>query len=325
MFASASNYAKSVDSVMLYIIGVSFLLLLIVTIAMIYFVVRYNRKRNPVASQIEGNKTLEIVWVVIPVLLVLSMFYFGYVSFKTSREVPPDAMVVKVTAKMWAWNFTYPNGKQSDTLVVPVGKPIKFEITSIDVNHSFYIPAFRIKEDAVPGRENYMVVHPKEVGAYDIACAEYCGLQHSLMYTKIFVVPEEEFSLWYEGKVDNTFINTYLASHSSDYRRLLQTNYAILVAKGCIQCHSLDGTKGYGPSFANLNRGYAAVKFNGKDTLVAINKDYLKRAIYQPSEEIVLGYEKNKMTHFTQRLTDDEVNFIVDLLYDNFVQEDGNK
>lgn len=105
MFQIASDYAKNVDNVMLYIIGIAVLLLLIITFAMIYFVIRYNRKRNPVASQIEGNKTIEIIWIIVPVALVLTMFFYSYDVFKQARAVPPNALNINVEAKMWAWKF----------------------------------------------------------------------------------------------------------------------------------------------------------------------------------------------------------------------------
>lgn len=320
MWQAASEYAKSVDNVMLYIVAISVALLLIVTIAMIYFVIKYQRKKNPVAKQIEGNKALEVIWVLVPVGLVLSMFFYSYDVFKIGRRVPPNALTVRVEAKMWAWKFSYENGKTTDTLFIPVGRPVKFLITSVDVNHSFYIPAFRIKEDAVPGRENYMVVEPKEIGSFDIACAEYCGLNHSLMYSKVYVVPENEFSQWLNGEVDDNYLRKYVASHTGSYKDYLTGSYAILFAKGCIQCHSLDERKSIGPSFVALGRGTADVNFNGKDTSIAIDKNYIKQSILNPNLHIVRGYEKIKMPNTQNILKEDELSYIVDLLYTNFVK-----
>lgn len=320
MFQSATDYARNVDNVMLYIIGIAVVLLLIITFAMIYFVIRYNRKRNPVAQQIEGNKTIEIIWILVPVALVLSMFFYSYDVFKQARAVPADALNIKVEAKMWAWKFHYPNGKTTDTLFVPAGKSIKFTITSVDVNHSFYIPAFRIKEDAVPGRENYMVVQPKEIGSFDIACAEYCGLNHSLMYSKVYVVPEKEFSQWLNGEVDEGYLRKYVVAHTGGYKDYLTGSYAILFAKGCVQCHSIDERKSIGPSFTELRRGVANVASNGKDTAIAIDKNYIRQSIINPELHIVRGYEKIKMTNPSNILTDKELDYIVDLLYNNFVK-----
>ncbi len=196
MFNDATNYAQQVDEVMLFIVISSVILLLIVTVAMIYFVIRYNKKRNPVASQISGNTKLEVFWIAIPTVLVLFMFYFGYAIFHESRVVPKGALIVKVVGRMWEWKFEYNNGKDSKELYLPSGKPVKLELTTLDVNHSFYIPAFRIKEDVVAGRENYMVVLPQKLGTYDIVCAQYCGFHHSLMHTYLHVVSNDDFMKW---------------------------------------------------------------------------------------------------------------------------------
>jgi cytochrome c oxidase subunit 2 len=111
--------------------------------------------------------------------------------------VPPDAMTIKVTARMWKWSFEYENKKQTDSLLyVPLNKPVKLEISSIDVNHSLYIPAYRVKEDAVPGRINYLWFLPNELGEYEILCAEYCGLSHAYMQGRVIVLTENEFNKW---------------------------------------------------------------------------------------------------------------------------------
>lgn len=196
MLADATNYVKDVDNVMIYIVVISVIFLLGITFAMIYFVIKYNRKRHPVAVNIHGNIWIEIVWVVVPTLLALSMFYYGFTNFSILRRIPKDAMVIKVTGQMWKWSFTYANGKKYDTLYVPVNKNIKLELNSIDVNHSFYIPAFRIKEDVVPGRTDYLVFNAQEQGRYDVECAEYCGMKHSYMLNKVVVLPQNDFESW---------------------------------------------------------------------------------------------------------------------------------
>jgi cytochrome c oxidase subunit 2 len=188
---------QQVDNEFIFIVAISVFFLLLITVAMIYFVIRYRKSKNPVASNITGNTTLEVLWTVIPLVLVLLIFYYGWAGFKTMRDIPPDALTVKVTARMWRWSFEYPNGKQSDSLLyVPVGKPIKCEIRSLDVNHSFYIPAYRTKEDAIPGRTNHMWFLPDKLGSYDILCAEYCGLNHSYMRGKVVVMSEHDFYEW---------------------------------------------------------------------------------------------------------------------------------
>lgn len=193
-----------VDNSFIFITAISVILLLGITVAMIYFVYRYSEKNNPKADQsITGNTTLEILWTIIPLILVLAMFFYGYEGFKEMRNVPPNAMVVKVTGKMWFWHFEYENKKTSDTLLVlPQGKDVKFELMSADVIHSFYVPAFRVKEDCIPGKTNYMWFHTTNIGVFDIQCAEYCGLNHSYMLGKLKVVPEKEYLEWV-NKIDS--------------------------------------------------------------------------------------------------------------------------
>jgi len=187
-----------VDNIFILIVSISVFFLLLIAVAMVYFVIRYNRRRHPVSENITGNTTLEILWTVIPLILVMIIFYYGWVGFKTMRTVPPDAMVIKVTGSMWRWSFEYDNKKTMDSsFYVPVGKPIKMEIHSNDVNHSFFLPDFRIKEDAIPGRTNYLWFHPVQEGTYQVMCAEYCGMNHSYMLAKLIVMPEDKFWKWY--------------------------------------------------------------------------------------------------------------------------------
>ena len=200
---------QSVDTTFLIIAGISFFFLALVSVAMFYFMFKYSRKKNPVATDITGNTTVEILWTVIPTILVMVMFFYGYSGFKLMRNAPADAMTVKVIGRMWVWNYEYENGIKSDTLFVPTGKPIKLELNSVDVNHSFYIPAFRIKEDAVPGRKNYLWFEPTEDGEYFVEFAEYCGLSHSYMLSKIVSLPKDKYDAWYNApRIDTTKLKT---------------------------------------------------------------------------------------------------------------------
>lgn len=207
MFPAPTSTVEAVDSVMLYIVAISVILLLGITAVMIYFVFKYNRKKGHEPQDIHGSILLETIWIAIPTLLVLTMFYYGYEGFKEIRKDSKDAFVIQVRAKMWQWDFRYDNGKNFDTLYVPVNKPIRLELQSLDVNHSLYIPAFRIKEDAIAGgKTNTLSFTPEQVGSYDIACAEFCGLKHSMMYTKIVVMPQDDFAAWHDAKKDTSNI-----------------------------------------------------------------------------------------------------------------------
>lgn len=197
MFKGASPFSDFIDADLLFVVGVSSLVLLGLLIAMVTFVVRYSRKKNPHPTNIEGNLPLEILWTVIPLGLFMYMFYLGWDGYKRISTIPEGALPIKVTARMWSWTFEYPNGVQTDTLSIPVNTPMKLTLRSMDVNHSLYIPAFHIKKDVIPNRENTMWFKTPRAASYDIACAEYCGLRHSYMYTKVVARDSTGFEAWY--------------------------------------------------------------------------------------------------------------------------------
>lgn len=202
MFDGVSNFVNSVDGTFLFTLIVSVFFLVLITVLMIVFVIKYSRKRNPKGKNIHGNMALEITWTGIPTILVMIMFWFGWQGYKEMVDVPEDAMPVNVTAQMWKWTFKYENGKTTDSLYVPVNKPIKLILHSNDVNHAFFVPAFRLKKDVFPNRERIAWFIAEKTGRYNIACAEYCGLHHSYMYSRIIVMPEEEFKNWMYGISD---------------------------------------------------------------------------------------------------------------------------
>ena len=186
-----------VDRVFLYIISFAIFFLVLITTLMIYFVFRYRASKHPRPVDIRGNTKLEIAWMVIPTLIALSMFYFGWQSYLGLRNVPPGAVEINVSAQMYSWEFTYPNGKTSeDLLMVPQGKPIKLNITSKDVIHSFSLPAFRIKVDAVKGMQTYTWFRAGKPGQYKIFCTEYCGIGHSKMIADLKIVAPQAYQNW---------------------------------------------------------------------------------------------------------------------------------
>lgn len=193
------NPVKGVDIAFWYILGLSILLLTAITVVMIYFVIRYSRKNNPEPSDIRDNWMLEVVWTVIPTIIALSMFTIGWTSYLGLRNVPEGALEIDVIGQMYSWIFVYPNDKETeDELVVPEGKAIKLNITSEDVLHSFSLPAFRVKVDAVRGIETYAWFQADRVGEFDILCVEYCGVDHAYMTAKLKIIPEEEYLEWLE-------------------------------------------------------------------------------------------------------------------------------
>lgn len=204
MDSNPTAYVQTVDSTMTFIIVVSLIFLLGITATMIYFVFKYNRKKGHKPVDIHGSILLETIWFVIPTILVMTMFYFGFIGYSQLKTIPDDALEINVVARMWDWDFVYENGVNLDTLYVPVNKSIKLNMISLDVNHSFYVPAFRIKQDVIGGSSHYLVFKPEKVGSYNIACAEYCGLNHSKMYTKLVVLDDVEYKNWYSKNSPDT-------------------------------------------------------------------------------------------------------------------------
>lgn len=190
---------KGIDLAFWYILGISVILLTGITAVMIYFVIRYRRDKHPVPADIRDNLNLEVVWTVIPTIIALTMFWVGWKSYIGLRVVPEDALEIEVAGQMYSWIFIYENDKETENeLVVPYGRPIKLNISSWDVLHSFFIPAYRIKVDSVPGMYTYVWFNADREGEFDILCTEYCGVDHSAMVAKLKIVPEQEYLEWLE-------------------------------------------------------------------------------------------------------------------------------
>ncbi len=197
------NPVEQIDQAFLYIAGFSFVLLLLITATMAYFVFRYRRSAHPVSADIRGNWKLEFVWIVIPTIVALSMFWVGWSSYTGLRNVPAGALEIDVIGQKYAWLFVYPNEKEAvNEFVVPLGKPVKLNITSDDVLHSFFLPAYRIKVDAVGGMETFAWFMADRLGEYDVHCAEYCGTGHAEMNAKLKIVDPPLYAAWLESDED---------------------------------------------------------------------------------------------------------------------------
>ncbi|MCX6258358.1 MAG: cytochrome c oxidase subunit II [Bacteroidia bacterium] len=301
MFSGASNYVRSTDLAFTIIFGISLFLLVLITSIMIYFLIRYNRKRNPVATQVKSSNALEITWTLVPIILVMIMFYYGWTGFEPMRNVPKDAMEIKAIGRMWTWSFAYNNGKVSDKLYVPFGKPVKINLMSEDVIHSLYIPAFRIKEDAVPGKNNYLWFIPEHPGTYDVMCAEYCGMRHSYMITQVNVMPEDSFNIW---------LNAGASASASP----VEQGYQLIKDNGCIGCHSTDGTKLVGPSFRGSFGVKKTVISAGKEHEITVDKDYIYKSIVDPNADIVKGFNLGIMPSFKNKISDQDIDKISDYI-----------
>ena len=302
----ASNFVHGVDKAFLVVLSISFFFLIGLTVVMIYFMYRYNNKRNPVATQIHGSTTLEIVWTVIPFLLTMVMFYYGWAGWKPMQKAPKDAMKVTVYARMWNFSYEYENGKRTDTLYLPKDKPVKLNLKAMDVLHSLYIPAFRVKQDMVPNKENnFMWFEPQRVGMYEIYCAEYCGLQHSYMYSYVKVMEDSAFQ---------SFIADTAMVASAEIDSPTATGKRIMQNIGCFACHTLDGTKLVGPSFKGI-WGAEHTVVTGKETRkVTVDEEYIKRSIYDPNADVVEGFMKGLMVSYQGQLSEDDIKSITEYL-----------
>lgn len=275
---------EAIDPVFLFIFASCAVLLLGITIVMVLFAIRYHRSRAPQpTSQCDGNLLLETIWIVLPTLLVLAMFWYGWKEYMVLRTVPKNAMNVTATARMWSWEFTYADGVKSPKLYVPVGKPIRVELVATDVIHGFFLPAFRVKRDIVPGMKNYAWFIADKPGSYDIFCSMYCGTQHSAMVTTVEALPEAEFEELHEHGFTKETVHAENESYHLDGKKLA-------TEKGCIACHSLDGSKGVGPTFKGLFGSQVKVLKEGKPVTVTADEAFLKESIIAPAATIVEGF-----------------------------------
>jgi cytochrome c oxidase subunit II len=253
-----------------------------------------------VAENIEENVPLEIVMAAVPTALVLSMFYYGWSGDLVVRNIPRDAMPITVSAQMWSWQFEYPNGKVENELYVPLNKPIKLTLHSRDVTHGFFVAAFGLKRDVIPGRENTLWFQATETATYDIQCSNYCGTRHSAMLSKLHVIPEDEFTKWY---------NTITPVREINGAQLLKV-------RGCVSCHTTDGTRLIGPSLKGIFGKKEIVIMRGKEDSVTVDEDFLKRAILTPRFKTVKGFPSGTMPAQEGVLKEEELQRIVDYIKD---------
>ncbi len=301
MFTGASNLAEGVDKAFLFIFIIAFIFIIGITAFIIYTVIHFSRKKGKEAMQFSSNMKLEILWTAVPLALVMLMFWVGLKAFVPMRRVPADAMVIKAVGRMWEWEFIYSDSLKSKELVLPINKPVKLELVSEDVNHSLFIPAFRVKEDAIPGYNNFLWFTPNYIGNYEILCTEYCGLLHSAMTSKTRIVEQEEFNRWYKELAAAAYVP------DPEGLKLLRNT-------GCLACHSLDATKLVGPSFAGLYGSQRSVFSGNAERTVTADDAYIINSIYNPNDDIVAGFPKNLMQSYRALLTEADIAVITGYL-----------
>jgi cytochrome c oxidase subunit 2 len=294
-----SHIAGQVDSVFIFITAVGLFFFLLTQGCLIYFALRYRRKKKEEEAQtpyITGNLLLETVWVVIPSLLILAIFYYGYVVFMEIRTPPAGAPEIMVTAKQWLYQFKYPDGRQEINEVrVPVGKPVKFVMTSQDVLHGFYLPSFRVMQDIVPGRYTYLWLQPLKEGKYDIFCTQYCGTGHSLMRATIVVMSAKDYQEWLAGEA------------KEKAEPLSEQGEKLLEKSGCLTCHTTDGTPKIGPTFKGL---FGSTQHFTDGTSAVADENYIRNYIQTPNVKVIKGFPP-VMPTFKGILKDDDITAII--------------
>lgn len=299
---AASVTAQNVDPLFYFVLYLVSFFLLMITVFMVIYTIKYRRKTpGQRTSAIKGNHWIEIIWTTIPTLIVIFIFAWGFRDWMVLNVPPGNALNVRVTGQKWTWTFEYPKeGITSTELVVPVGRPVKLIMSSVDVIHSFFVPQFRIKRDVIPNRYSVIWFEATHTGTYDVFCTEYCGAGHSQMLTAVKVLSEREYDEWVSSGGDTGAEGL----SSVDYGKQQFTK------QGCNVCHSVEGVKLVGPPLNGL--------FGKKETLMggikaAVDDNYLRESLMDPNAKVVEGFAP-AMPTYKGRLNDKQVNALIDYL-----------
>jgi cytochrome c oxidase subunit 2 len=277
---------------------ISFLFSLIM-VTLIFSLIAFRRRKGEQGdgAYLTGNSALEITWTSIPLMAVLVLAYVGAKTLGLIGVIDPSALLVKVTAGQWYWQFQYPEyGITSSELYLPVQKQINLEMTSVDVIHSFWVPEFRVKQDIVPGRTVDLRVTPTLIGQYTVRCAELCGLRHAYMETPVYVLSQADFDKWVSQQQSATSASPELRGQQ------LAQQY------GCANCHTTDGSSNIGPTWLHL---YGSTVNLADGTSVTADDTYLSNSILDPNSQIVAGFPANVMPNFNNVLTQTDVAALV--------------
>ncbi len=309
---TASVTTKSVDPVFYVILVVTTLFFVVIVALLLAFMVMFRqRSEADRTSPIDGSHKLEAFWAAISTVGLAVFFVMGVKGYLELAIAPSDAMEVRVTGQKWYWTFDYPiqgisvsaspgareaaeKAGEINGLVVPVGQPIKLIQGSLDVLHSFYVPAFRIKKDAIPNRYTVQWFRADQEGVYDVFCTEYCGTDHSRMYTKVIVKSQADFDAW---------VVQQKARQAGP-----ADGGALFAEMGCGACHSTDSSKKIGPGLGGLV-GKTESLTGG--TTIVVDDNYLRESIMNPAAKVVEGYAP-VMPSFSGRLTDEQTDALID-------------
>ncbi len=288
----ASSVAGNVDALFIFLLIVSGLMSLLIFACILYFAARYRYRPNVRAEQIEGSTPLELTWSIIPLGIFMVIFLWGAVVYFQERTPPRDAAEVYTVAKQWMWKFEHAEGQRElNELHVPVGRDVKMIMTSQDVIHSFFVPAFRIKQDVLPGRYTVAWFRAIKPGTYHLFCAEYCGTQHSGMIGSVIVMEPAQYEAWMSGTSSGP---------------LSATGEKIFAELGCVTCHRTD-IQGRGPTLQGIF-GKPVLLQDGRT--VTADENYIRESILDPGAKIVNGY-KPVMPTFQGLVTEEQLNALV--------------
>ncbi len=288
----ASTFAGNVDALYIFLVLMTAVMTTLIYVAIIFFAARYRRRHGVKAVQIEGSTPLELTWSVVPFIVFMVIFLWGAVLYFKGRTPPRDSTEVYVVAKQWMWKLEHAEGQREiNELHVPVGRDVKLIMTSQDVIHSFYVPAFRIKQDVLPGRYTIAWFHATEPGTYHLFCAEYCGTQHSGMIGSIVVMEPAQYEAWMSGGSTGP---------------LSATGEKIFAELGCSTCHRMD-TQGRGPNLQGVF-GKPVLLEDGR--IVTADENYVRESILDPGAKVVKGF-KPVMPTFQGLVSEEQLNALV--------------
>jgi cytochrome c oxidase subunit II len=299
MPAPVTDIAQQVDNLYSFLLWISAISCAILIGGMIYFVLKYKRRtNNDKTAYITHNTFLEFLWSFIPLVLFLAVFGWGWHIYHQMRAMPENALEVHVMAKQWAWDFIYKSGKTSgNEMYVPVNTPVKLIMTSQDVIHSFYVPSMRIKQDVVPGRYTTLTFNSQKLGDFQVFCTEYCGAAHSAMLAKLHVVSQEDYEKWLQ--------------ENDEALTLAQRGEKYFSSKGCVACHSVDGTTKVGPTWKGL-WGKSEAMDNGIN--ITVDENYVRESILQPNAKVVKGFAKGVMPAYQGQLSEIELSALIEYI-----------
>jgi cytochrome c oxidase subunit II len=293
--------AEQTDALFTFINNVSIILLLGITFAIIWFSWKYRRRSDEdVTPVISHNNKLEITWSVIPLILVMIVFGWGFSGYLNLTNAPDDAYEVRVVGASWFWEFHYETGYVSmNELHVPADRPVKLVMSSSDVIHSFYVPDYRVKMDVLPNRYTSLWFEATETGESIIYCTEYCGRAHSDMLATVYVHTQEDFETWLET-----------AGSAEDDMDPVERGEMLVSRYACDTCHSTDGTRLQGPTFEGL-WGSEVEMEDGE--VVTVDENYVRESILEPNARITAGYPA-VMPSFSGSLSDQQIDAIIEYL-----------